>query len=201
MVSWNAVVLSIQYLLWSVGVYGLVFWLPSIIRRLTESGIGTSGALSAVVYAGAIMFMVVASALSDPAGSAPALRLAVPAPGRVLRRIVGHQRRLVPPRLRPADRGGRGHVRARRPVPRHDPGAVPRHGRRPGQRHVTDLPAVVDAAARLGVTPAQVGLAWLLAHASETMLIPGTRSAAHLEENLAAGDVVLDAEAMAALGS
>jgi pyridoxine 4-dehydrogenase len=71
----------------------------------------------------------------------------------------------------------------------------------PGQRHVTDLPAVVDTAARLGVTPAQVGLAWLLAHAPQTMLIPGTRSVAHLEENLAAGDVALDAEAMATLGA
>ena len=71
----------------------------------------------------------------------------------------------------------------------------------PGTTSVSDLPAVVDAAARLGATPAQVGLAWLLAHASETMLIPGTRSVAHLEENLAAGDVVLDAETMATLGA
>ena len=71
----------------------------------------------------------------------------------------------------------------------------------PGQRHVTELPAVVDVAARLRVTPAQVGLAWLLAHAPETMLIPGTRSVAHLEENLAAGDVELDAETMATLGA
>ncbi len=71
----------------------------------------------------------------------------------------------------------------------------------PGTTSVPDLPAVVDAAARLGATPAQVGLAWLLAHASETMLIPGTRSVAHLEENLAAGDVVLDAETMTTLGA
>jgi pyridoxine 4-dehydrogenase len=71
----------------------------------------------------------------------------------------------------------------------------------PGQRQVTDLPAVVDAAARLGVTPAQVGLAWLLAHAPQTLLIPGTRSVAHLEQNLAAGDVELDAETMATLAA
>ena len=70
-----------------------------------------------------------------------------------------------------------------------------------GPRQVTDLPAVVDAAGRLGVTPAQVGLAWLLAHAPQTLLIPGTRSVAHLEENLAAGDVALDAETMATLGA
>ena len=69
----------------------------------------------------------------------------------------------------------------------------------PGQRQVTDLPAVVDLAARLGVTPAQVGQAWLLTRSPETLLIPGTRSAAHLEENLAAGDVELDAEAIVTL--
>jgi pyridoxine 4-dehydrogenase len=69
----------------------------------------------------------------------------------------------------------------------------------PGQRQVTEVPAVVDVAGHLGVTPAQVGLAWLLAHASQTLLIPGTRSAAHLEENLAAGGVELDAETMATL--
>jgi aryl-alcohol dehydrogenase-like predicted oxidoreductase len=69
----------------------------------------------------------------------------------------------------------------------------------PGTPKVTELPAVVEVAARLGATPAQVGLAWLLTHARETMLIPGTRSVAHLEENLAAGDVELDAAAMAAL--
>jgi aryl-alcohol dehydrogenase-like predicted oxidoreductase len=69
----------------------------------------------------------------------------------------------------------------------------------PGRTQVTDVPAVVATARRLGVTPSQVGLAWLLAHAPQTMLIPGTRSVAHLEENLAAGDVVLDDEATSAL--
>ena len=64
----------------------------------------------------------------------------------------------------------------------------------PGATKVTDAPAVVAAARRLGVTPSQVGLAWLLAHAEQTLLIPGTRSVAHLEENLAAGDVELDTD-------
>lgn len=69
----------------------------------------------------------------------------------------------------------------------------------PGQRRVTDEPAVRQVAARLGATPSQVGLAWLLAHAPHVLLIPGTSSAAHLEENVGAGSVVLDEEAMAAL--
>jgi pyridoxine 4-dehydrogenase len=70
----------------------------------------------------------------------------------------------------------------------------------PGQQQVADLPGVVAVAGKLGATPAQVGLAWVLAQAEQAMLIPGTRSVAHLEQNLAAGDVVLDDEALATLG-
>lgn len=69
----------------------------------------------------------------------------------------------------------------------------------PGFPKVADEPVVVDIAGELGVTPAQVGLAWVLAHASNTLLIPGTRSIAHLEENIGAGNVVLSAEAVARL--
>jgi aryl-alcohol dehydrogenase-like predicted oxidoreductase len=69
----------------------------------------------------------------------------------------------------------------------------------PGQPKVTDQQPVTDAAARLAATPAQVGLAWLLAHAPNVLLIPGTSDAAHLDANLAAGDVRLDDEAIAAL--
>jgi pyridoxine 4-dehydrogenase len=69
----------------------------------------------------------------------------------------------------------------------------------PGFPKVADNPVVVDIAGEIGATPSQVGLAWLLAHAPNTLLIPGTRSIAHLEENLGAGDVVLNAEAIARL--
>jgi aryl-alcohol dehydrogenase-like predicted oxidoreductase len=69
----------------------------------------------------------------------------------------------------------------------------------PGTPKVTGLPAVETTAERLGATPAQVGLAWLLAHADDILLIPGTGMIAHLEENVAAGSVILDAAAMAAL--
>lgn len=71
----------------------------------------------------------------------------------------------------------------------------------PGQPKVTDDPVVRRTAQRLGVTPAQVGLAWLLARDERTLLIPGTSSLAHLEENVAAGEVHLDEEALADLGS
>ena len=69
----------------------------------------------------------------------------------------------------------------------------------PGFPKVADNPVVVDIAGELGVLPAQVGLAWLLAHAPNTLLIPGTRSIAHLEQNLGAGEVALTAEAIARL--
>ena len=50
-----------------------------------------------------------------------------------------------------------------------------------------------------GATPSQVALAWLLARYDRMLLIPGTTSVAHLEENLAAADVELDADDLAAL--
>lgn len=69
----------------------------------------------------------------------------------------------------------------------------------PGIPKVSDHPAVVAAAAALGATPAQVGLAWLLAHDPGILLIPGTSSPAHLAENVAAGDVHLDPATIAEL--
>jgi pyridoxine 4-dehydrogenase len=55
---------------------------------------------------------------------------------------------------------------------------------------------VIQAAARLGITPAQVALQWLLQLAPNVLLIPGTGSVAHLRENLAAEGVTLDDEAL-----
>ncbi len=56
-----------------------------------------------------------------------------------------------------------------------------------------------DIAQRLGVTPMQVALAWLLHRAPNMLLIPGTSSIAHLNENLAAADLNIPDDAMAAL--
>jgi hypothetical protein len=69
----------------------------------------------------------------------------------------------------------------------------------PGFPKVADDAVVVEVAREIGCTPAQVGLAWLLAHAPNTLLIPGTRSIAHLEENIGAADVSLSADAIARL--
>ncbi|HSS23912.1 MAG TPA: oxidoreductase [Mycobacterium sp.] len=51
---------------------------------------------------------------------------------------------------------------------------------------------VQRTAERLGRTPAQVALAWTLSVAPNVLLIPGTSSVRHLEENLAAADIELD---------
>ena len=64
---------------------------------------------------------------------------------------------------------------------------------------VPDNAVVQEIAGELGATPAQVGLAWLLAHAPNTLLIPGTRSIAHLEENIGAAGVALNDDALARL--
>jgi aryl-alcohol dehydrogenase-like predicted oxidoreductase len=48
-----------------------------------------------------------------------------------------------------------------------------------------------DVAARLGATPMQVALAWLLQRSPNILLIPGTSSVTHLRENLGAGQLTL----------
>jgi pyridoxine 4-dehydrogenase len=56
-----------------------------------------------------------------------------------------------------------------------------------------------DVAGRLGATPMQVALAWLLRRSSNILLIPGTSSVAHLRENLAAGEIALSPETLTEL--
>lgn len=62
-------------------------------------------------------------------------------------------------------------------------------------------PAVTQTAARHGATPAQIVQAWLLQTSPNLLLIPGTGSLEHLEENIAAGDITLTDEEMTALAS
>ncbi|BBX38450.1 oxidoreductase YdbC [Mycolicibacterium mageritense DSM 44476 = CIP 104973] len=69
----------------------------------------------------------------------------------------------------------------------------------PGFPKVAENAVVQRIAAELGATGAQVGLAWLLAHAPNTLLIAGTTSVAHLEQNLAAGEIRLNPTQLAEL--
>ena len=61
---------------------------------------------------------------------------------------------------------------------------------------------VLDAvAARRGATPQQIALAWLLARSRSILLIPGTSSIDHLEQNVAATNVVLTEDDLAELNT
>jgi pyridoxine 4-dehydrogenase len=59
--------------------------------------------------------------------------------------------------------------------------------------------ALSEVASALGATPMQVALAWLLQRAPNILLIPGTSSVAHLQENLAAVDLTLSSDSVASL--
>jgi sugar phosphate permease len=59
------ILLCLQYALWSIGVYGFVLWLPSIINAAPNSNIVTTGWLSSIPYLLAIIAMLSASYFSD----------------------------------------------------------------------------------------------------------------------------------------
>jgi pyridoxine 4-dehydrogenase len=69
-----------------------------------------------------------------------------------------------------------------------------------GSHATASVRAVAEVAARHGVTPAQVAIAWLLARSPVMLPIPGTASLAHLEENMQAARLTLSAADRAALG-
>lgn len=70
----------------------------------------------------------------------------------------------------------------------------------PGNPVLAD-PRVIAIAARLDHTPAQVAPAWLLSLGPNVLLIPGTSSVRHLEENMAVAKIDLDATARELLAS
>jgi sugar phosphate permease len=61
----DVILLSVQYFCWSLGVYGFVLWLPTIVRLGGSLSMGQTGLLSAVPYLAAIVLMLFASYLSD----------------------------------------------------------------------------------------------------------------------------------------
>ncbi|QNI38706.1 MFS transporter [Edaphobacter sp. 4G125] len=61
----DVILLSIQYFCWSIGVYGFVLWLPTIVRQGGSLSMAQTGLLSAIPYLAAIVLMLVASYLSD----------------------------------------------------------------------------------------------------------------------------------------
>jgi len=63
--SRKVILLCLQYLLWSLGLYGFVMWLPSIIQAAPDMNIVTTGWLAAVPYILSIVCMLGASYFSD----------------------------------------------------------------------------------------------------------------------------------------
>lgn len=70
-----------------------------------------------------------------------------------------------------------------------------------GPRQLAQDPAIAGVADRRGISVTQVALAWLLSRYDRMLLIPGTSSVRHLEENMAAADVELDEQDLAELES
>jgi aryl-alcohol dehydrogenase-like predicted oxidoreductase len=68
-----------------------------------------------------------------------------------------------------------------------------------GPQKLAEDATIARVAAKHGATASQVALAWLLHRDERILLIPGTSSVAHLEENLAAADLELDADDVSAL--
>ncbi len=70
---------------------------------------------------------------------------------------------------------------------------------RGGPARLANDPTIARVADKHGATPSQVALAWLLARYDRMLLIPGTSSIAHLEENMAAIELKLDDTDLAGL--
>lgn len=75
----------------------------------------------------------------------------------------------------------------------------PLGGAFPGSAKVSHEPVVQEIAAEIGASPVQVGLAWLLHHAENALIIPGTSSVTHLEQNVATGSMRLSESHMSRL--
>jgi sugar phosphate permease len=67
--SKTVILLSVQYFLWSIGVYGFVMWLPSIIKSAPAIDIVATGWYSSIPYLFAVIGMLLASWFSDKTGN------------------------------------------------------------------------------------------------------------------------------------
>jgi sugar phosphate permease len=61
----DVLLLSVQYFFWSLGIYGFVLWLPTIVKQGSSLSMGRTGLLSAIPYLAAILLMLVVSYISD----------------------------------------------------------------------------------------------------------------------------------------
>ncbi len=78
-------------------------------------------------------------------------------------------------------------------------GSLGAHPLKRGAPLATTEGILADIAVQKGVKPNQIALAWLLHYAPNIILIPGTTTISHLEENMAAASIILTSEEMTAL--
>ena len=76
-------------------------------------------------------------------------------------------------------------------------GQFPRFGAENFQKNVALLHPLAEIAKEMGVTPAQVALAWVLAQGDDIIPIPGTKRRTYLEQNIAAVDIALSSDQLA----
>lgn len=134
--SRNVILLCVQYFAWSIGVYGFVLWLPSILRSGMNMGMVEAGWLSAVPYLAATIAMIVVSWASDKMQNRKLFVWPLLLVGALVLRLLCGRCRSFLGVLRPAGGSRRGHVRPLRPVLRHHSGnAAEKRGRR---RHGAD---------------------------------------------------------------
>jgi|SRR6187402_686174 len=61
----DVLLLSAQYFFWSLGVYGFVLWLPTMVRQGASLSMGRTGLLSALPYVAAVLLMGIVAHVSD----------------------------------------------------------------------------------------------------------------------------------------
>ncbi|MGH9616445.1 MAG: MFS transporter [Acidobacteriaceae bacterium] len=61
----DVLLLSAVYFCWSLGIYGFILWLPTIVRRGAALSMGATGLFSAIPYVAAVLLMLVAAHRSD----------------------------------------------------------------------------------------------------------------------------------------
>jgi sugar phosphate permease len=65
LLSKDVLLLSLQYFCWSLGIYGFVLWLPTIVRQGSSLSMGRTGLLAAIPYLAAVLLMLLVSYISD----------------------------------------------------------------------------------------------------------------------------------------
>lgn len=61
----DVLLLCVQYFCWSLGIYGFVLWLPTIVKQGGSLSMGQTGLLAGIPYVVAIVLMITASSISD----------------------------------------------------------------------------------------------------------------------------------------